>query len=307
MKRLLHGPPSPPRSRRAVVTACTALLTLGGVTLAQEVCYPADDAAGEQYEPDDLRRSMSDAELRELGPGPLRAHMAPEPPKLWEFVRDKKAAIALGKALFWDQRVGSQGMACASCHFQAGADPRVKNQLSPGLLADDPTFQPTGGGGAGGPNYTLRKADFPFHRKVDPTKNDSASGNTLFDTNDVASSQGVALARFLGATYDPATGEHTAIEDDTDVDEVFKVAAQKVRRVEGRNTPTVITRSSTTATSGTVGRTSTSTGSTRSGIGRTRPTPTRGSTPPATTAAACRRSRSRCRSPAWPRRPWAPR
>ncbi len=240
MKRLLQTTPPPARSRRAVVTACSALLALGGATFAQELCYPADDPVDDKYEPDDLRRSMSDAQLRELGPGPLRAHNAPEPPRLWEFVRDKQAAIALGKALFWDQRVGSQGQACASCHFQAGADPRAKHQLSPGLLADDPTFQPTGGGGAGGPNYTLKRADFPFHRKVDPRRNDSKSGNTRFDTNDVTSSQGVALARYVGATYDPVTEEYTTIEDETDVDPVFKVGAQKVRRVEPRNTPTVI-------------------------------------------------------------------
>ena len=43
-------------------------------------------------------------------------------------------ARALGKALFWDMQVGSDGIqACASCHFRAGADPRSRNQLSPGL------------------------------------------------------------------------------------------------------------------------------------------------------------------------------
>ena len=41
--------------------------------------------------------------------------------------------VALGKALFWDGAVGSDGQACASCHFHAGADPRIVNQLSPGL------------------------------------------------------------------------------------------------------------------------------------------------------------------------------
>jgi cytochrome c peroxidase len=29
-------------------------------------------------------------------------------------------AVVLGKALFWDVSVGSDGMACASCHFHAG-------------------------------------------------------------------------------------------------------------------------------------------------------------------------------------------
>ena len=55
-------------------------------------------------------------------------------PTLGDFVRDPAMARALGKALFWDMQVGSDGVqACASCHFRAGADPRSKNQLSPGL------------------------------------------------------------------------------------------------------------------------------------------------------------------------------
>ena len=42
-----------------------------------------------------------------------------------ELVRDKSAMIALGKAFFWDQQIGSDGQtACASCHFKAGADGR---------------------------------------------------------------------------------------------------------------------------------------------------------------------------------------
>ena len=37
----------------------------------------------------------------------------------------------LGKALFWDMQVGSDGIqACATCHFQAGADVRSKNQVA---------------------------------------------------------------------------------------------------------------------------------------------------------------------------------
>ncbi|TSA39622.1 MAG: hypothetical protein D4R63_08515 [Methylococcaceae bacterium] len=35
-------------------------------------------------------------------------------------VVNKTAAIQLGKALFWDMAVGSDGMACASCHFLLG-------------------------------------------------------------------------------------------------------------------------------------------------------------------------------------------
>jgi cytochrome c peroxidase len=44
-------------------------------------------------------------------------------------VVDKSAAIVLGKALFWDQSIGSDGQSCASCHFHAGGDFRIKNQI----------------------------------------------------------------------------------------------------------------------------------------------------------------------------------
>ncbi len=73
------------------------------------------------------------ADLANLA-GDLRAIAVPEPTNLGDSVSDKTAAIALGKALFWDMQVGSDGIqACASCHFRAGADPRSKNQLNPGL------------------------------------------------------------------------------------------------------------------------------------------------------------------------------
>ena len=67
-------------------------------------------------------------------PGDLRAVAVPGPANLNDFVKDPVMARALGKALFWDMQVGSDGVqACASCHFRAGADPRSKNQVSPGL------------------------------------------------------------------------------------------------------------------------------------------------------------------------------
>src|SRR5207237_3241021 len=122
-------------------------------------------------------------------PDSLKTLKVPEPPALMTIVKDRKAAITLSKALFWDMQVGSDGVqACASCHFHAGADSRTKNQLSPGLLAGDRTFQ------LGGPNYTLSAADFPFHRLSDV--NNRAS-TVLFDTNDVASSQGVFRRDFV--------------------------------------------------------------------------------------------------------------
>jgi cytochrome c peroxidase len=55
-------------------------------------------------------------------------------PLLAEIVKDQPALVQLGKALFWDMQVGSDGVqACATCHFNAGADIRSKNQVSPGV------------------------------------------------------------------------------------------------------------------------------------------------------------------------------
>src|ERR1051326_2362729 len=91
---------------------------------------------------------------------------------------DKTAAIKLGKALFWDMQAGSDDIqACASCHFNAGADSRAINQVNPGQAGGDNSFQlgvPMNG--ALGPNYHYNggtsgagfggyhDGDFPFHK-----------------------------------------------------------------------------------------------------------------------------------------------
>lgn len=151
----------------------------------------------------------------------------PEPSNLSEFVRDRAAAVKLGKALFWDMQVGSDGgQACASCHFAAGADTRSNNQISPGLLGGDTTFN------TGGPNSQLQVSDFPFHRLSDP-------GNRLStvtsDSNDVVSSQGVPFTTFVDIV--PGSAEDLG---NILADPVFSIGGTNVRRVEPRNTPTVI-------------------------------------------------------------------
>jgi cytochrome c peroxidase len=72
-----------------------------------------------------------------------------------EIVKDQTALIRLGKALFWDMQVGSDGVqACATCHFSAGADIRNRDQISPNL--SDANFKhnapgpPSSGSGLGG-------------------------------------------------------------------------------------------------------------------------------------------------------------
>lgn len=147
-------------------------------------------------------------------------------------IKSRAKAAALGKALFWDMQAGSDGQACASCHFAGGADPRARNQLSPGLLGGNEEFDETRSGKDGGPNYMLTADDFPFHVKKDP--NDRRS-KVLFDTDDVASSQGVFLRDF--AKVKPGDLEDICEEID---DEPFQINDNNLRRVEPRNTPTVI-------------------------------------------------------------------
>jgi cytochrome c peroxidase len=163
-----------------------------------------------------------------LAPPSLKTVVVPEPPDLANYVRNKTAAIRLGKALFWDMQVGSDGVqACASCHFQAGADNRAKNQLGPGLLAGDTTFD------KGGPNYTLKAQDFPFHQRQAPV--DRQSSPVVANSNDIVSSQGVHLTQFTGITSGSRLDQGVPLADP-----VFQVNGTNVRRVEPRNTPTAI-------------------------------------------------------------------
>lgn len=136
----------------------------------------------------------------------------------------KQWAIVLGKAFFWDQGAGSDGIACASCHFQAGADPRSKNQISPGLLNRTPGVDPEQFD-LGGPNFQLSTGSFPTSRNID----------------DGISSQGVFLADF--SATDPDGGNDICTPRGGGLvfnDPVFHVNGTAVRRVEPRNTPTVI-------------------------------------------------------------------
>lgn len=176
-------------------------------------------------------RKVTGGELLSRLPS-LKEVAVPEVPGLSEFVRDRQAAIALGKALFWDLQAGSDGQACASCHFHAGADSRTKNQISPGLKGGDIVFQKTATGG-GGPNYQLRASDFPFHRLANPLDRES---KVLFDSNDVVSSQGTFGASFLGTGVRKNAGEKCGPPQRDE----FNVAGVATRRVEPRNTPTVI-------------------------------------------------------------------
>ena len=166
----------------------------------------------------------------------------------------RPAAEILGKALFWDMQVGSDGIqACASCHFHAGVDNRSRNQLNPNHLGGDldlevfsnravPPPDPQN------PDQDVVASDFPFHKLVDiniPGEPLVNPGNVASDANDVMSSMGVIFRTFVdippigGGSFGPAVmGVAPLLPDigtaDPDPIPVF----QGVRRVEPRNTPT---------------------------------------------------------------------
>jgi cytochrome c peroxidase len=84
-------------------------------------------------------------------------------------------AARLGKALFWDMQVGSDGVqSCGSCHAHAAADNRTKNQINPfgqDGFSGNPTNNDTGGtllSFTFPPNHDLTVADFPFHKLASP-------------------------------------------------------------------------------------------------------------------------------------------
>ena len=158
------------------------------------------------------------------------------PVVLADYVQDRAATIRLGKALFWDMNIGSDGnTACATCHFQAGGDNRITNQINPGLQNVDANvakfFTKPAQSRSWGPNYTLALADFPLHVLRDPLNRDS---EILSTTDDVISSQGVFDTTFVQA------GQSRFDDCTLRPDEVFHVGGLNTRRVAARNSPTVI-------------------------------------------------------------------
>lgn len=199
--------------------------------------------------PDYLQNSV--AELAEFGLGGVEA-LTPSNENdyyrgnnLTEKLAARDEAATLGKALFWDMQVGSDGVqACGSCHFVAGADDRTKNQVNPNHIGipQDLNFEIQGGAA---PNtYDLAPTDFPF----------SVGGDTAY-TNDVASSMGVHFGRFQDippiGSFVAANGVNALpidvrvpinLADPFTVDFIPGFAGttgNELRRVEPRNTPTL--------------------------------------------------------------------
>lgn len=171
-----------------------------------------------------------------IPPDSLQGIQVPKVPQLRQYIRDRQAAIQLGKALFWDANVGSDGMACASCHFHAGADHRIHNQLEPGDRhtgsVTAATFETLPSGQPGGPNTRLQSSDFPLWQFADPNERESA---VIFKTDDLVGSAGVFKRRFQSID---GSGGLDACE--SEADDIYHLGHRNTRRVTDRNAPTVI-------------------------------------------------------------------
>jgi len=187
--------------------------------------------------------------------------LVPPPVDLQGIVVNEQRVIALGKALFWDQSAGSDGMACASCHFHAGADSRVVNQLNPGFL-DETVNAPSGdvffgaeitdgsiavgdmpSGAPAAPNYALTPDDFPLHQ-LDPAQTvigkfgepvTDRNSQIITTSNDRVSSAGAVAASYKGLV----TWRRREICSDVSA-EIFHAGDFAARQVEPRNTPSVV-------------------------------------------------------------------
>lgn len=170
----------------------------------------------------------------------LKGFKVPATPKLVgksAIVVDQQAAVQLGKALFWDGNVGSNGTACASCHFHAGSDIRHINQLNPGQAhtananSTAKTFE-LPSGNAAGPNYELKAGDFPFFRFADVDDITTLTAST----DDVVGSSGEPMQQFVAVN---ATGINND-QCNSELSAVFHAGGLNTRQATKRNAPTVI-------------------------------------------------------------------
>jgi cytochrome c peroxidase len=199
----------------------TAALGLAGVVGAMQMFAPSK--ANAQVPPP--------AEV----PIPLQALnqvQVPLPADLDVYIKDRAAAIRLGKALFWDMQVGSDKMACASCHYNAGADSRSVNQLNPG---PDGRFDTTHSN-----NFQLKlDTHFPLTKFTNAL---DVTSPKIRSRNDIVGSQGVFKADFVGLT-NGAFGVGSFGAEDAGVirpDALFTRSGVNTRQVTGRNSPSVI-------------------------------------------------------------------
>jgi hypothetical protein len=206
------------------------------------IAVPAVNSAGQLVGTDGTVVTEFETPINEIDFLRPASNTAGVPNPLHPYI-GRLGAEVLGKALFWDMQVGSDGVqSCGSCHFHAGVDNRTKNQLNPGHLGGDLTLQ------VKGPNQAVVAADFPFRKLANPdllSEGDPAQ-TVLRNHNDVMSSMGVQFRQFVDIPVPgtfafslPTNGVRPLLPDigtaEADPIPVF----QNLRRVEPRNTPTM--------------------------------------------------------------------
>lgn len=185
----------------------------------------------------------------------------------WPKITNAGQQIALqrlGKALFWDMQVGGDGIqGCASCHYNAGTDNRITNQINPGLKHD--------GGRAPdlvadltGVNTTLTLSHYQGVANGVANSGFAVSATNLVaagaradglqgqpgthtkvagDINDVVSSQGVRRGTHQGVSTNRVDSA-TLAAPDPGFDVTFTNPAPGIpntaRRVEPRNSPSTL-------------------------------------------------------------------
>ncbi len=159
---------------------------------------------------------------------PLNSVAVPIPSNIDDFVANREAAVALGKALFWDMQAGSDGkVACATCHFHAGGDARISNTL--GLPKDNPNNVRLRS-----PITKLKESDFPFARLSSSNPLDPTSV-IIENRQEIVGSKGVELRDFKRVDIGRSAEQGTIKPDDD-----FSFHGTNLRTVTSRNSPSVI-------------------------------------------------------------------
>ncbi|MEE2882877.1 MAG: cytochrome c peroxidase [Planctomycetota bacterium] len=162
-------------------------------------------------------------------PAALNFLPIPLPENLFDFVADPDAAILLGKALFWDMQAGSDGIvACATCHYHAGADNRRTHQLYNGF---NEVFD------LSEVNHTVTAQDFPLHKLLDP---DNHQSTVLRSVDDTLASSGILATDFV-SLIENSDQEILTVTNNPDTIKVNSDGSViQLRNTTVRNTPTTI-------------------------------------------------------------------
>lgn len=237
----------------------------GLISFAAALGFAAIGCGGGLFDPQPATANSANSATNDPGtvadPIPTITRLS-EQPRIADtsaIIMDKLAAQQLGKAFFWDAQVGSDGQACASCHFHGGADIRIRNQVNPGIPSlSDSTFHARDSSAGGdpspttGPNVALGPDDFPFHRLADP---DNRNSSITFDINDRFASQGTFGGTFIensvsamalpqsgtpSTAGSPPVGLDNCVRAVDPTDPFNNATSLLFRRVEPRNTPSII-------------------------------------------------------------------